>query len=469
MRDPTVNSPLLASVHAEPDDDTARLVLADWLQEHGDPARAEFIRVQIAQMQLDREDPRQHALRDRESALLKAHERRWRAHLPDWARKLGTFHRGFIDKVTVPAEQFLARGAELLGCLPLGSVQLEHAGPHAPALAACAWLGRVSGLNVRYDEGMTDDDFAALVASPHLGRLKRLDLSIGACGDRALRALAANPVLSGLEELTLYSCAVTAPGVAVLVGSPVVANLRRLDLNSNPLGDDGAAAVARSPHLGRLRSLEMGANRLGDAGARALAGAPALAGLRRLELWMNHIGPEGIRALARAPHLGPLGYLNLDANALGDAGAEALAACPRLGELLILSLQQCGIGADGARRLAESPALGNLVRLALNENPIGPAGAGALAARHWPALCWLGLHNTSLHDEGVAALVRSPLAAQLQCLGLRNNRLGEPSGQALLSWPDPSPLRALLVSANCFVPATRKALKKRFEKVIFLS
>ncbi len=38
---------LLAAVIAQPADDVRRLVLADWLDEHGQPERAEFIRVQI--------------------------------------------------------------------------------------------------------------------------------------------------------------------------------------------------------------------------------------------------------------------------------------------------------------------------------------------------------------------------------------------------------------------------------------
>lgn len=43
---------LLAAVLREPDEDTPRLVFADWLDEHDEPARAEFIRVQceIARM-----------------------------------------------------------------------------------------------------------------------------------------------------------------------------------------------------------------------------------------------------------------------------------------------------------------------------------------------------------------------------------------------------------------------------------
>ena len=36
----------LAAIYAAPDDDTPRLVFADWLQENGDEPRAEFIRIQ---------------------------------------------------------------------------------------------------------------------------------------------------------------------------------------------------------------------------------------------------------------------------------------------------------------------------------------------------------------------------------------------------------------------------------------
>jgi uncharacterized protein (TIGR02996 family) len=38
--------PLLHAVAETPYDDAPRLVCADWLEEHGDPDRAEFIRVQ---------------------------------------------------------------------------------------------------------------------------------------------------------------------------------------------------------------------------------------------------------------------------------------------------------------------------------------------------------------------------------------------------------------------------------------
>src|SRR4051812_48307025 len=37
---------LVAAIAANPDDDTPRLIFADWLQEHGEDDRAEFIRLE---------------------------------------------------------------------------------------------------------------------------------------------------------------------------------------------------------------------------------------------------------------------------------------------------------------------------------------------------------------------------------------------------------------------------------------
>ena len=43
----------LQAIRAEPEDDTLRLVFADWLDDHGQPERAEFIRLQIESARLD--------------------------------------------------------------------------------------------------------------------------------------------------------------------------------------------------------------------------------------------------------------------------------------------------------------------------------------------------------------------------------------------------------------------------------
>jgi uncharacterized protein (TIGR02996 family) len=63
---------LQGAIHAAPDDDAARLVYADWLQERGDP-RGEFIQLQFARL---RETPSPKALK-REASLLRAHRAAW--------------------------------------------------------------------------------------------------------------------------------------------------------------------------------------------------------------------------------------------------------------------------------------------------------------------------------------------------------------------------------------------------------
>src|SRR4051794_31473628 len=92
-----------------PDDDTPRLVYADWLDEHGDPARAEFIRVQCELAKLPDHDPRVRALEDREHELLGANEGEWfpdATGLHEWE-----WSRGFVDDVTADHQQLTSGGA----------------------------------------------------------------------------------------------------------------------------------------------------------------------------------------------------------------------------------------------------------------------------------------------------------------------------------------------------------------------
>ncbi len=86
---------LMAAVLAAPDDDAIRLVLADALQERGDP-RGELISLQIARAK-GPPDPR--ALK-RERALLNANAKTWLGPLAAVVRG-PVFERGFLDACTV--------------------------------------------------------------------------------------------------------------------------------------------------------------------------------------------------------------------------------------------------------------------------------------------------------------------------------------------------------------------------------
>src|SRR4051794_586533 len=78
-------SALWAAIRANPDDDTPRLVYADWLQEHGDEDRAELIRVQceLARLPGDRRVGRKRrpVLVAREAELLAAYRSVWPGEL----------------------------------------------------------------------------------------------------------------------------------------------------------------------------------------------------------------------------------------------------------------------------------------------------------------------------------------------------------------------------------------------------
>src|SRR3954470_18857584 len=71
---------LLKAVCDNPDDDTPRLVFADWLQEHGDEERAEFIRLQIQLARMAYQPKEAGRLRRREIVLL--------ARTPLWKREV---------------------------------------------------------------------------------------------------------------------------------------------------------------------------------------------------------------------------------------------------------------------------------------------------------------------------------------------------------------------------------------------
>ncbi|MCE9562679.1 MAG: TIGR02996 domain-containing protein [Planctomycetes bacterium] len=71
---------LLSAIWEHPHEDTPRLVYADWLQENGQPERAEFIRVQIDASLRSARDPMALKGAQRARELLDAHKEAWTTH-----------------------------------------------------------------------------------------------------------------------------------------------------------------------------------------------------------------------------------------------------------------------------------------------------------------------------------------------------------------------------------------------------
>src|SRR5262245_44796938 len=102
----------LQAITASPEDDTPRLVYADWCEENGEPDRADLIRAQCELARLTTDSPRRRLLAARAWELVNRHGEEWAAPVRDLVEEWH-FRRGFIDRVTVSAETLITRADEL--------------------------------------------------------------------------------------------------------------------------------------------------------------------------------------------------------------------------------------------------------------------------------------------------------------------------------------------------------------------
>jgi uncharacterized protein (TIGR02996 family) len=84
----TERESLVAAIAARPNNEDVRRVFADWLDDHGENARADFVRVSVEVARKRPGSPPRAELLDRAAELLAAHEAdwlgQWREQLLDW-------------------------------------------------------------------------------------------------------------------------------------------------------------------------------------------------------------------------------------------------------------------------------------------------------------------------------------------------------------------------------------------------
>lgn len=201
----------LRAICANPADDLPRLIYADFLDEHGQPERAEFIHVQckLARLQFPGVSPtaslwkaHRDALRRREQALLDAAGLSWlpAAGIPAGCHSARTspgvvsviherwqaaytFRRGFPESITLPAAAWLEHGAAILATVPVTRVTFSDDGPMRNALTAPACLR--GGVTVEEFRRLADQtarsvEDAALMREAVMrmpARMTRLDLA----------------------------------------------------------------------------------------------------------------------------------------------------------------------------------------------------------------------------------------------------------------------------------------------------
>jgi uncharacterized protein (TIGR02996 family) len=203
----TQRDAFLQAIAANLDDDAPRLIFSDWLEENGDPERAEFIRTQCQLASSKLAKKRRHALRVRERDLLTAHR-------CEWCQAFGlpieevSFERGLIAKMRLSEWQ----GGRLLD-------------------PECA---------------------------PRFGTLTELDLSGLQLGDDGLVAFAETAQLPALRKLILSDNGITDAGAAALASATGLPRLDTVYLFANPISDGAPAALERSSGF-LIGNLDVGA------------------------------------------------------------------------------------------------------------------------------------------------------------------------------------------------------------------
>ena len=359
----------LRAICAEPDDDTVRLAFADWLQEHGEPDRAEFIRIQCG---------RTHLPPSAENAAREAELRaKLFGHLDAFGFASVVCRRGFVDTITSGLRALRDHLAEL------------HP-DDAPAFELV-----VRELN---EEGQPERDYipddretAEVFANATLRRCVSLDLPC--MGLTAASYVCKSSQLTGLQRFNFPN---NEAGPAIeFVASPTFSKLRWANFYNSDSAFDCPSIVpfAECPHLTNLEYLNFGACDLPDEGLEALAKTPYLRKLRHLDITEGFFG-SGLELFFHTDKLPALRELNLSHSFAGDEDAThcifRIAGSPLFARLEKLWLCGNGIIDASAKALAASGRGPGLILLDLRDNPIGPAGQQALCERFGEDVCVFG-------------------------------------------------------------------------------
>jgi uncharacterized protein (TIGR02996 family) len=197
----------LRAIFDAPDDDTPRLVYADFLQENGDEERAQFIRWQCG-----------HG--DRPAQVLRFPEQYVRGFPRPWKttavaleelRDMDTFRRKLALSWSA---SFAVEGVRLCG-------------------------GRIT----------TADPFDALFGLAAFARVTELNLA----GDEVEESEAGDSMLTPFR----LEPVITTAGVEALARHRGARRITSLDLRNNNLDNDAARALVKSPYLDHLKQLQL--------------------------------------------------------------------------------------------------------------------------------------------------------------------------------------------------------------------
>lgn len=263
---------LIRACKAEPEDDAPRLVLADWLDDHGEADRAAFIRRQVAA-------PEEKAWGKDVTAEWAGAWRRW---ADNWQREnegwVYPLHweRGFLRVGDYYRELYDGLAAILNP--PFGWTWVE---------------------DIRFGS-WHEGDWSPLIESPLFLELNRASFDSDHYAPVLVEPLSKSPNVSHLKYLGLFMVNVLDEGVAKLSQATHLARLRSLEISFGGIGERGSRAFARSEVWDLLESCHLRCNPLGDAGVAELARGRQRRFLRHLDIAHSDVTDNGLTELSKS-------------------------------------------------------------------------------------------------------------------------------------------------------------------------
>jgi uncharacterized protein (TIGR02996 family) len=397
---------LVAAIAANPDDDTPRLAFADWLQEHGEESRAEFIRLQC---ELGRPVPRE---RYRHSeALFTQCTRLFGAYWQEWFRPL-----------------ILALGADE-PVPPLGR-------PYGPPGRAGGTVA-IARLPPTSWTGIPDPAYFLEQVRIERGFATQLCIRTDYC--KPPRSFAGAFRLEPITELDITLPTDPPNGRDLL--EECLEQIRSLILHL--VGPDDPSIPG---------------------GLAALLDFPGWSGLQAFELHHPYVGsPIPPRWIERILDCAWVEQLTAFSAGLTDAGLRLLRPSPASHNLTSLCLANSQLSADSISSLGTLRCHSGVKRLNLSHSGLRSRHIGALAASGvWDSLEDLDLSQNPIRDEGATALAGNGLLKQLRRLNLAATELNADGILAVAKAVDPDRIEVLNLESNTLEHVLAVSLCKRF-------
>ena len=390
---PTDFEALIRAVFRDPEDDTPRLVLADYLEENGESDRAALIRLQCEHERTPARSPRAREL-EKEIRPLVARLRAMVVEpLPEGV--VAEFHRGFVHLNT-----------DLYAFREIGSLPARFT-----ALFQNGWVEVVRIVGYFFDAVREDHatlfslvgeldfsqhplttDTLVSVAAQYAdmranGRLERVRVAKRnrKTFEAFLAAREGHTIADSGEEREAQQLhrGLTPQSLDLLIRAGRLRGARRLALDG-PINDRGAELLAAAD-LAHLESLRLGRSCMSEEGIFRLANATNLSGLRELGYVSSGLCESHFTVLELGSALSGLRALDLENTELTDATALALARVTKLSHLSRLSVASNQITATGLSAILRSPNLPELALIDVSNNRrLQPAALLALVLEAAP-------------------------------------------------------------------------------------